>query len=78
MRPCTLRIAPAEDDPKATSLTAALVEHAPWCRTAPNALPIRIKPLEPEALLLERVGLVVVAEPLPEAGPVVGHELDPP
>ncbi len=28
-----------------TSLDAALVEHAPWCRTAPNALPIHIKPL---------------------------------
>ena len=45
MRPCTLRIASAEDDTKATSLTAALVEHAPWCRTAPNALPLHIKPL---------------------------------
>ncbi len=45
MRPCTLRIASAEDDPKATSLTAVLVEHAPWCRTAPNALLIHIKPL---------------------------------
>ena len=45
MRPCTLRIASAEDDIKATSLDAALVEHAPWCRTTPTALPIHIKPL---------------------------------
>ena len=45
MRPCTLRIASAEDDIKATSLDAALVEHAPWCRTAPATLPIHIKPL---------------------------------
>jgi hypothetical protein len=29
MRPCALRIASAEDDIKATSLDAALVEHAP-------------------------------------------------
>ena len=47
MRPCTLRIASAEDDPKATSLAAVPVEHAPWCRTAPAALPIHIKPLAP-------------------------------
>jgi ribosomal protein S18 acetylase RimI-like enzyme len=45
MRPCTLRIASTESDIKATSLDAALVEHAPWCRTAPGALPIHIKPL---------------------------------
>jgi hypothetical protein len=38
MRLCTLRIASAEVDIKATSLDAALVEHAPWCRTAPDAL----------------------------------------
>ena len=44
MRHCTLRIASAKDDIKATSLDAALVEHAPWCRTAPNALRIHIKP----------------------------------
>ena len=45
MRLCTRRIVPAEDGIKATSLDAALVEHAPWCRTAPAALLIRIKPL---------------------------------
>ena len=38
MRPCTRRIAPAEIDIKATSLDADLVERAPWCRTAPDAL----------------------------------------
>jgi len=46
MRPCTLRIASAEGNIKATSLDAALGEYAPWCRTAPAALPIHIKPLE--------------------------------
>ena len=46
MRPCTLRIASAEDDIKATSLNDVLVEHAPWCMTAPNALLIHIKPLD--------------------------------
>jgi len=45
MRPCTLRIASAEDDIKATSLDVALVEHAPWCRTAPATLLMRTKPL---------------------------------
>ena len=45
MRPCTLRIASAADGIKATSLDAARVEHAPWCRTTPAALPIHIKPL---------------------------------
>ena len=45
MRPCTRRIASAEGNIKATSLDAALVEHAPWCRAAPNALLMRIKPL---------------------------------
>src|SRR6478752_7253415 len=45
MRPCTRRIVPAEGTIKATSLNDALGEHAPWCRTAPNALPIHIKPL---------------------------------
>src|SRR6478672_1941868 len=49
MRPCTLRIASAEDSIKATSLDAVLGEHAPWCRTAPNALPIHIEPLMPRA-----------------------------
>ena len=44
MRPCTLRIASAAVDIKATSLNADRVEHAPWCRTTPNALPIHIKP----------------------------------
>jgi hypothetical protein len=44
MRLCTLRIASAEDDTKATSLTAALVERAPWCRAAPATLPTHIKP----------------------------------
>src|SRR5690242_17099474 len=29
-----------------------------------------------EALFLPRIGVVVVAEALPEAGPVEGHELD--
>jgi hypothetical protein len=45
MRPCTRRIVPAEDVIKATSLNDVLGEHAPWFRTAPNALPIHIKPL---------------------------------
>ena len=44
MRPWTRRIVPAEDIIKATSLNDALGEHAPWCRTAPNALPIHTKP----------------------------------
>jgi hypothetical protein len=44
MRPCTLRIASAEKIIKATSLDDLLVEHAPWCRTAPNALLVHIKP----------------------------------
>ena len=39
MRPCTRRIVPAEDVIKATSLNDLLVEHAPWCRTAPDAIP---------------------------------------
>ena len=46
MRPCTRRIASAEDIIKATSLDDVLVEHAPWCRTAPTALLIHIKPLD--------------------------------
>jgi hypothetical protein len=45
MRLCTLRLASAEDGAKATSLDAALGEHAPWCRTTPAALLIHIKPL---------------------------------
>jgi uncharacterized protein len=45
MRPCTRRIVPAEGIIKATSLNDALGEHAPWCRTAPNALPIHISHL---------------------------------
>ena len=49
MRPCTRRIASAEDSIKATSLDAVPDEHAPWCRTAPDALPIHIKPLMPRA-----------------------------
>jgi hypothetical protein len=44
MRPCTRRIASAEDVIKATSLHDALGEHAPWCITAPNAPLIHIKP----------------------------------
>ena len=56
MRPCTLRIASAEGTIKATSLDAALVEHAPWCRTAPAALPTHIKPLVMEE---RRLGPVV-------------------
>ena len=44
MRPCTRRIASAENIIKATSLDDLLVEHAPWCRTAPAALQIHIKP----------------------------------
>ena len=44
MRPCTRRIVPAEDVIKATSLNDVLGEHAPWCRTAPNAPLIHIKP----------------------------------
>ena len=46
MRPCTRRIVPAEDIIKATSLNDLLGEHAPWCRTAPNAPLIHIKPQE--------------------------------
>ena len=45
MRPCTRRIASAGVDIKATSLDVDPVEHAPWCRTAPAALPIHIEPL---------------------------------
>jgi hypothetical protein len=45
MRPCTRRIVSAEGNIKATSLHVALVEHAPWCRTAPNAPLTHIKPL---------------------------------
>src|SRR6476660_1144670 len=45
MRPCTRRIASAEKIIKATSLDDLLVEHAPWCRTAPAALPTHTKPL---------------------------------
>jgi RNA polymerase sigma factor (sigma-70 family) len=46
MRPCTLRIASAEKIIKATSLNDLLVEHAPWCRTTPNAPLLHIKPPE--------------------------------
>ena len=46
MRPCTLRIASAENIIKATSLNDVLVEHAPWCMTTPNALPTHTKPLD--------------------------------
>jgi hypothetical protein len=45
MRPCTRRIASAEEVHKATSLDDLLVEHAPWCRTTPDAPLIHIKPL---------------------------------
>src|SRR5690349_15078330 len=45
MRPCTRRIVPAEKIIKATSLDDLLVEHAPWCRTAPDALLLHTKPL---------------------------------
>ena len=45
MRPCTLRIASAAVDIKATSLNANRVERAPWCMTAPNALLTHIRPL---------------------------------
>ena len=38
------RIVPAENIIKATSLDDALGEHAPWCRTTPNAPLIHIKP----------------------------------
>ena len=47
MRPCTLRIASAEDDSKATSLAAVLVEHVPCAEPpqphslyAPSLLPV--------------------------------------
>jgi hypothetical protein len=36
MRPCTPRIASADDVIEATSLDDVLVDHAPWCRTAPT------------------------------------------
>ena len=39
MRPCTRRIASAEDVIKATSLNDVLGGHAPWCRTAPRRTP---------------------------------------
>ena len=39
MRPCTRRIVPAEEVIKATSLNDVLVEHAPWCMTAPKRTP---------------------------------------
>ena len=45
MRPCTRRIMSAEKIIKETSLNDLLVEHAPWCRTTPAALPTHIKPL---------------------------------
>ena len=54
MRPCTRQIVSAEDDIRATSLDDVLVEHAPWCRTAPTALPIHIKPLEAREDAVER------------------------
>ena len=44
MRPCTRRIASAEDSIKATSLDAVFGEHAPWFGTAPAALLIHTKP----------------------------------
>ena len=46
MRPCTRRIASAEEVIKATSLNDLLGEHAPWCMTAPDALPVHTKPLD--------------------------------
>jgi branched-chain amino acid transport system permease protein len=45
MGACTLRFASAAAGIKATSLDAAPVEHAPWCRPSPDALPIHTKPL---------------------------------
>ena len=54
MRLCTLRIAPAEVDIKATSLDADLVERAPWCITAPDAL-LQIKPHAGLPVALRRV-----------------------
>src|SRR6478736_5927472 len=65
MRPCTLRIASAERIIKATSLDDLIVEHAPWCRTAPVALPIHTKPLMTEGPLIRWLlrlgtGLVLV------------------
>jgi len=55
MRPCTRRIVPAEGIIKATSLNDALGEHAPWCRTAPDALPIHTKPLDVDARQLPQL-----------------------
>jgi len=52
MQPCTLRIASAEDIIKATSLDDVLVEHAPWCKTAQDALPSHTKPQAGEVRLL--------------------------
>src|SRR6476661_488911 len=49
MRPCTRRIASAENIIKATSLDDVLVEHAPWCRAAPAAL---LPPTKPPGGLL--------------------------
>ena len=58
-----MRIASAEDDSEATSLAAALVEPAPWCRTVPNALLVDTEPLHSrsvtDALLLTGDDLTV-------------------
>jgi hypothetical protein len=53
MRLCTRRIASAEKVIKAPSLDDSLVEHAPWCRTAPNALLVHTKP-HPTAAFVSR------------------------
>ena len=56
MRPCTRRIVPAEEIIKATSLNDVLVEHAPWCRTAPDAPLIHIKPLDKHPSAMGELG----------------------
>jgi len=55
MRPCTRRIVPVEDVTKATSLDDSLAGHAPWCMSAPDALPIHIKPLLEEGGAIDRL-----------------------
>ncbi len=61
--PARCRIASAEDDSAATSLTATLVERAPWYRTAPTALLVHTEPLHSrsvtDALLLTGDDLTV-------------------
>jgi hypothetical protein len=49
---------PAEDIIKATSLNDVLGEHAPWCRTAPDALLVHTKPQC--AISIERLSRITI------------------